>query len=264
MYIKIYGSRGSIPFFSRSNVGFGGNTSCVRVDTNGRTIILDAGSGLFQYGQEMRGQSPDIDLLLGHLHLDHTIGLPMYAPLLNEDCKTRILTKNRGTGSLASQVFGSFKPPYWPLPVETISRAELVALIPGEPFMLADDIVLHTKDSPHFDNTTAFRIEGDKTLVYLVDFEMSTKVTKAFVEFCKGADIIIFDASYLPNDVSGRHGWGHSTYEAGMLLAEWTECPRMLFTHLNPEYTDEMIKSESAKLNSGVYSFAYDGLEMSI
>jgi len=263
MNIKVYGSRASIPFFSHKNINFGGNTTCIRVETAGHTILLDAGSGLFQYMMDMGSTPVEADILLGHLHLDHTIGLPMFKPLWQPSSKLRILTKDRvGDGSLAAQVFGSFRPPYWPITLEKLSRAELVALPLEEKFILADGVTVTAIDSPHMDQTIAFRIEGDKTLVYLVDFEMPGSDVERYVNFCRGADLVIFDACYLPSDTDGRQGWGHSTYESGLLLAERAGCDRMLFTHLNPEYGDAVLACESQLLAGTAHRFAFDGMEM--
>jgi len=262
VYIKVYGSRGSMPFFSRDNVGFGGNTSCIRVETNGRTIILDAGSGLLQFSRDVQGQRPDVDILLGHLHLDHTIGLPMYAPLWSEDCRTRIWTKPRGEGTLVSQVFGSFCPPYWPVALADISRARMMPLETDKAFMLGDNVRVTATAVPHYDDTTAFRIEGDKTLVYLVDCEVTDSGIDRLAAFCRNADIIVFDASYLPCDTGKRQGFGHSTYEAGLALAEKSGCKQMLFTHLNPEYGDAALHAAAKTLEKTRHQFAFDGMEM--
>ena len=263
MTIKVYGSRGSIPFFSHKNVEYGGNTSCVRVETEGRTIILDAGSGLFQYAMDIGSRPLEADILLGHLHLDHIIGLPMFKPLWHPASKIRILTKDRvGDGSLPAQVYGAFRPPYWPITLEKLSRAEVSALPMEEKFTLADGVTVTAIDSPHMDQTTAFRIEGDKTLVYLVDFEMPTSDLERYIDFCRGADLVIFDACYLPVDTDGRQGWGHSTYESGLLLAERAGCKRMLFTHINPECADAMINWEARHLRGTEHSFAFDGMEL--
>ena len=264
MFIKIYGSRGSMPFFNRDHMAFGGNTSCVRVETNGRTIILDAGSGLFQFSQDMCGQKPDVDILLGHLHLDHTIGLPMYAPLWMDDCQTRILTKSRGDSPLASQVFGSFCPPYWPVKIEGLRRARVEPLLINEPFMLRENIRVTAIDVPHGDDTTAFRIEGDKTLVYLVDCEANDQNIDVLAAFCRDADVVIFDATYFPEDLVKRRGWGHSSYEMGLALAECAGCAQMIFTHISPEYGDERLKAAAARVEKTKHRFAFDGMEVTI
>ena len=48
--IKFWGVRGSIPVPGPTTIGYGGNTTCVEVRTNGNIIILDAGSGIRELG----------------------------------------------------------------------------------------------------------------------------------------------------------------------------------------------------------------------
>ena len=48
--IKFWGVRGSIPVPGPTTIGYGGNTTCVEVRTNGDIIILDAGSGIRELG----------------------------------------------------------------------------------------------------------------------------------------------------------------------------------------------------------------------
>ena len=59
--VRLWGTRGSLPTPSRSAVGYGGNTSCVAVQTDDdRLVILDAGTGIAALGAELPGRArPD-------------------------------------------------------------------------------------------------------------------------------------------------------------------------------------------------------------
>jgi len=47
MFLKIFGSRGSMPTSPRAYTRYGSNTSCMTLETSeGKKLILDAGSGL--------------------------------------------------------------------------------------------------------------------------------------------------------------------------------------------------------------------------
>ena len=46
MKVKFWGVRGSIPIFCPKNTKYGGNTSCIEVNCDNNTIILDAGTGI--------------------------------------------------------------------------------------------------------------------------------------------------------------------------------------------------------------------------
>ena len=49
--VRFWGVRGSYPTTGSSTRGFGGNTSCVEVETAGRRLIFDAGTGIIPLGK---------------------------------------------------------------------------------------------------------------------------------------------------------------------------------------------------------------------
>jgi len=63
----------------------GGNTSCVEIQVDHETFIIDAGSGLRELGLELmkgpcgRGQG-ELHMFFSHPHWDHTQGFPFFRP----------------------------------------------------------------------------------------------------------------------------------------------------------------------------------------
>ena len=89
--VTFYGCRGSLPVSGSQFVKYGGATSCVVVTAGNRTIILDAGSGITNYGRTLQpdpetGQL-EVFLLLSHVHFDHILGLPYFSPVYRPDAK---------------------------------------------------------------------------------------------------------------------------------------------------------------------------------
>jgi len=143
--VKIYGSRGSMPLSGKKNARYGGNTACIKMETAGRTVIIDCGSGIAGYHADIapllaRGQALKLDILVSHLHLDHIIGLPAFSPLYKSGHDIHIYTKSRDDRPLAAQIFGVFKPPYWPVALEEKNRATCVAVSENAPFFLDGEI----------------------------------------------------------------------------------------------------------------------------
>ena len=90
--VKFRGVRGSHPRANKDYMKFGGNTSCVEVRVNGHLIILDAGTGMIELGNELmqkylvsgndeNTRKPvEATILLSHIHLDHILGFTFFSP----------------------------------------------------------------------------------------------------------------------------------------------------------------------------------------
>jgi uncharacterized protein YdhG (YjbR/CyaY superfamily) len=86
--VKVWGARGSVPTPGPSTNRYGGNTSCLQVTlSDGRLLVLDAGSDIRALGLRLAGRARRIDILLTHLHLDHIHGLMFFAPLFTPDAE---------------------------------------------------------------------------------------------------------------------------------------------------------------------------------
>ena len=91
--LKFRGVRGSYPIADIDFLQYGGNTACVEVNVGGHLIILDAGSGMINLGNDLMqkyitsGVNSDertpinVTLLLSHIHQDHLQGFTFFKPL---------------------------------------------------------------------------------------------------------------------------------------------------------------------------------------
>ncbi|HZQ86007.1 MAG TPA: hypothetical protein VFA83_14260, partial [Acidimicrobiales bacterium] len=80
MRLLVCGVRGSTPAPGAEFVRYGGNTSCVAVaaDNDAPRLVLDAGTGLQRLSRVLAGQPFRGSVLIGHLHWDHTHGIPFF------------------------------------------------------------------------------------------------------------------------------------------------------------------------------------------
>src|SRR5579871_1627221 len=75
-----------LPFYLQSS--YGGNTTCVEVQTPDELLILDCGSGLRELGISLTNrwrstqarEQKHAHILVSHPHIDHICGIPFFAP----------------------------------------------------------------------------------------------------------------------------------------------------------------------------------------
>src|SRR3954464_5782244 len=117
--IKFWGVRGSIPVPGPATIGYGGNTTCVEVRTNGDIIVLDAGAGIRELGIALNkefGNAPmDVTLLLTHTHWDHIQGLPFFLPAYQAKNTIRVLGYQGAREGLATILAAQMELPFFPV-----------------------------------------------------------------------------------------------------------------------------------------------------
>ncbi|MFB6264681.1 MAG: MBL fold metallo-hydrolase, partial [Bradymonadaceae bacterium] len=153
MRVSFYGTRGTVPVSGGDYKQTGGGTSCVVVRGAGRDVVLDAGSGLLDYGRELmerftsEGDKPVTDMLFSHAHLDHLVGLPSFGPLFMPGAKVRMWgPRTPQHDSFQETVESLVHPPYFPIPMYEMSAdIEIFDLMGRETLYLADqsDEALH-------------------------------------------------------------------------------------------------------------------------
>ena len=232
---------------------YGGNTSCVTVTTDKISIILDAGSGLRLLGKEIvEGQfvnprKNEYYLFLSHLHWDHINGLPFFAPLHIGNSKINFYSVHEDAEKvLSDQQNLSF------FPVSLESRPvdkEFHHLQEGKEILLGD-LEIVTKRLDHPNGSYAFKVT-DKigtTIVYATDGEYKIQSeTQTFVDFYRNVDMLIFDSQYSSEELSGKLGYGHSSYEIGIDLAVRSNVKKIVLFHHNHEFNDRMIEGNRSK-----------------
>ena len=274
MNIKVYGCRGSIAASHIKTSRYGGNTACIMVESGGHSLILDAGSGLVMLEKELRALNSDypcvsmpFNILISHLHLDHIIGLSSFELTWQKDAGMRIFTCSRDERPLREQIFGAFKPPYWPASMPDATFAECIQIEANKSFTIGPFTITPFK-AKHPNETLSFHVnDGKSNLVYLLDSEvgqLDPAPPKELKRYCSGADLIVFDAAYSPEDYQKHKGWGHSTVKDGVYLAREWKCKRMLFAHFSQRYSDEELDKWKQYFEGDQFILAYDGIELVI
>ncbi len=273
--VTFWGVRGGYPKPGPTTNKFGGNTTCLQVRAGYHLIIIDAGTGIIDLGDELTAQHQadkkpiEATILFTHTHHDHIQGFPFFSP-----------------SYLGSSVLYVFGPKWLHQDLEAVlARAMLPPAFPVEPDELRSLRVIHNvsesemvvwdePDAPprvcnvyreaqecspwevrarvmrsyaHPQGVFIYRIEmGEKKLVFATDVEGYAGGDRQLAKFARGADLLIHDAEFTAQEyLEGsppRQGWGHSTWEMAVELAQIAEVKRLALTHHNARHDDAFLE----------------------
>lgn len=245
--IRFWGVRGSIATAGERTAQVGGNTSCVEVRCGGQRLILDAGTGLRALGDSLLAEKQPIDaaLLLSHFHWDHIQGLPFFVPAYLPSTKLTIVGSSDGRHSLRDKLSRQMTEPHFPVQLDDLS-AELGyrEARPNQALEIGD-VRVKVARLNHPGGVFAYRIEhAGRSIVYATDTEHYACVDPVLKSLAEGADLLIYDAQYTPEEYRGdggrsKVGWGHSTYVAGVEVARAAGVRKLVLFHHDPQRTDE-------------------------
>ncbi|MGZ3451617.1 MAG: MBL fold metallo-hydrolase [Polyangiales bacterium] len=247
--IRFWGVRGSVPSPGPETAEVGGNTSCVEVVAGDTRIILDAGTGMRRLGNSLLARGPvDATVLLSHVHWDHIQGIPFFAPVYVPGSKLSFVA-GAGAMPLRDALHAQMRKPHFPVDMDDLpSRLAFTDVRDRAKFDVGSVNVTAAKAN-HPDAVYAYRLEHEgRVIVYATDTEHYACVDPRLAKLCEGADVLIYDAQYLPDEYSGnlgptRVGWGHSTWEAGVALARSAGAKQLVLFHHDPMRTDDGVRA---------------------
>lgn len=247
--VRFLGVRGSVATPGAAFASVGGNTSCVEVTSGDTRIILDAGTGLRALGDERMAQGlRHHTLLLSHLHWDHLQGLPFFTPVYVPGHRLEIASGPTGAKPLTEALPGLFSAPYFPVPFEAVSEQVSLRELRANDRFTIGDITITMARLNHPDPVYGFRLEaGGHSIVYATDTEHYACVDPTLKRLAAGADILIYDCQYTPEEYPSRVGWGHSTWQAGAELARAAGVPQLVMFHHDPARTDTQVAELEAR-----------------
>lgn len=139
--IRIWGVRGSSPHPSEEYLRFGGNTSCISVETEAAFIVFDAGTGFSEFGRwyVRRGDFKPVHLFISHTHMDHILGLYQSPVCFNRNVRLFIYGEDKNGMSIEAQIGTAFSPHLWPVaPGMMQAHMEFVPVSQGDCLIMAD------------------------------------------------------------------------------------------------------------------------------
>ena len=251
MRLWVCGVRGSTPAPGPEFIRYGGHTSCVAIAAAGEppSLLLDAGTGIRRVAALLDGAPFRGALLFGHLHWDHTQGLPFGGAVDNEGAVVDCYVPAQGDP--VDVLSRAMSPPHFPItPDQLRGDWRFHALEAGE--RRIGDFSVLARDIPHKGGRTfGYRIsDGTSTVAYLSDHwpislgpgpEGWGEYHEAALELCAGADVVLHDSQYTAEELPARATWGHSAIDYAVRLCELAGARRLLLFHHDPTRTDDQI-----------------------
>lgn len=256
--VKFWGVRGNIPTPGKKTVKYGGNTSCVEMRLGDKLLIFDGGTGLRTLGLDLLKKMPvEGHLFFSHTHWDHIQGFPFFVPAFIPVNKFNVYGAIAPDGTtIKERLSDQMLHPNFPVPMQ-VMRSELNFhdLIPGERIFI-DDIELETAPLNHPNIATGYRVTWQgKTAVYCSDTEhFEDRLDQNVLNLAREADLLIYDATYTNSEYYDhkfpRVGWGHSTWEKGIEIAEKAKVKKVVMYQHDPSHDDDFLDSMEDQVKS--------------
>jgi phosphoribosyl 1,2-cyclic phosphodiesterase len=250
MRIKFWGTRGSIAVPGRETIRYGGNTTCLEITLqSGRVIIIDAGTGIRPLGHRLstENEKVDIHLLITHIHWDHVLGFPYFSPLYKAASSIQIDGYPTCVNGLRNTFDNKMGDGFFPVKFADLKAGIHYLKILSHRALEIDGTIIDAMPLHHPQGGFGFRFrEGGKVFVFLTDNELRPDAWKGcspedYVKFCEGADLLIHDAQYTPEEIEERRDWGHSDYRSAFDVAQKAGVKKLILFHHDPSRTDPQV-----------------------
>lgn len=242
-FVRFWGVRGSIACPGPDYVRYGGNTSCLEMRCEGNLLIFDGGTGLRELGDMLQAEQPlDADIFFTHTHVDHINGVPFFRPLFDTQNRFTVSAGHLDDAVGLRSVLGQLmEAPIFPVPLEIFgAKMDFRDFEFGDTLTPRPGIAVRTAELNHPNGATGYRVEhAGKSICYVTDTEHRPgELDQNILGLIEGANIFIYDATYTDDEYPNYAGWGHSTWQEGIRLADAAEVGTYVIFHHDPSHDD--------------------------
>ncbi len=257
MRLGLLGVRGSTPAPGAEFVRYGGHTSCIAVARDGEvpTLILDAGTGLRTLPSLLGDQPFAGAIVLGHLHWDHTMGLPFCRAVDNPAATVDLMVPAQG--DIEALLERWMAPPHFPITPRQLRGTWTFDGLEEGTHEIAGFEVL-AREIPHKGGRAfGYRVsDGRASFAYLSDHCPTVlgpgpsglgDLHPAAMALAREVDLLIHDAQNLDEELPTRADFGHSCPGYAIELGVAASAKKVLLFHHDPPRTDDEIDAIVAR-----------------
>lgn len=263
MRVRLCGVRGSTPAPGPEYVGVGGHTSCMVVAHDGApwSLAIDAGTGLTTVTGLLDGEAFRGAILLGHLHLDHTQGLPFFQAADRPDASVALYVPAQDGLDATELLDRCYSPPHFPISVEQFVGEWSFHTIDTGTHVIAGFEVTAI-DIPHGGGRTlGYRIsDGRASIAYLSDHGPSSDDTLGpALALADGVDALFHDSHFTVDEQQHFAHFGHSTPQTGLDIAGRAGARRLVLVHHAPRRSDHDVQQMAIGVTRDAADLAASG-----
>lgn len=260
LQIKFWGVRGSTPCANAENIVFGGNTTCLQIQSEliPELLIIDCGTGIRNLGNYLIDNNSECKgrIFITHPHWDHLQGFPFFKPFYNESSWFRVYLPPQDGVGCKEILQGHMSNTFFPVTIDMLEAdLECETFSPGK--INFEGYSVNYKWALHTVPTAMFKFEiGGKVIIFAPDNELPIDKSKEslsylneFKEFVEGADVLIHDAQYNREQYLERQGWGHSSWDTVIEVTKGLGIGKLLLTHHDPDSTDSYLAELDEKVS---------------
>ena len=195
-------------------------------------------------------------MFISHFHHDHIQGLAFNNYDTNNSKKITLTSAHSNKIDTFNNLNAYYSNPYFPVNfVEIINRFDFLDF--EQVVDNFEDLNINSIDLNHPGNCSGYSITSNKKkFCYLLDNEYEDVQEEKLIDFCDQSETIIWDGMFLDSELSEKKGWGHSSIEQGIALADKIDVKNFLISHHSPSREDKEIKMIEKNISNKKVKFA--------
>lgn len=251
--LTLWGTRGSIPVSGPEFQRYGGATTCIELsfedaeEDTPKRVIVDCGTGLTELGKNWSGRSYEALFLQTHMHWDHIQGFPFFGPFFHPAGRYSFWATPRSGATMRDVISRQMTQPTFPVGLDIMPSQLMFKDIPQQGEAQLGELTIRWCELCHSPGNTAYRLDyRGRSIVLSGDVEVQRGSRKELVQLAQGADLLVMDSQYFPEDYKNRVGFGHSTPLDAVAVAKEAGVLHLMLTHHDPTHTDEKLDQKLA------------------